>query len=105
MKINFVKLTDKWFADIINWNGSVTDLEMVNGADIFLEKISNGQRYISLEVSDEELTDAYHFSYFNFDGEGTEYVCEQNGDMIWLCPVTVSVFDKFPQNIWCKIIN
>lgn len=105
MRINFVKLTDKWFADIVNWSGSVMDLEMVNGADVFLEKISEGRRYLSLIVSAGPMENAYKFDWLNYDGEGTEYVCEETGDIIWLCPVTITVFGEFPQNIYFKKIK
>lgn len=104
MKINFVKLTDKWFADIVNWVGSVMDLEMVNGADTFLDKISEGKRYISLNVSDNPIENGYRFECVNCDSDGADYFCEETGDTIWLCPVTVTVFSEFPQNIWFKKI-
>lgn len=105
MNINFVKLTDKWFADVVNWVGSVMDLEMVNGADTFLENICEGHRYISLQVSNVPIENAYKFDYLNYDGEGTEYICEETGEVIWLCPVTITVFGEFPTNIWFKQIN
>ena len=37
--LTFIKLSNRWFVDI-PWYGMLEDLEMVNGADIFLEAIS-----------------------------------------------------------------
>ena len=38
---NFVKISGRWFVDV-PYNGSVSDLEMVDGADTFLEAYSEG---------------------------------------------------------------
>lgn len=104
MKINFVKLTNKWFADIVNWPGSVMDLEMVHGADKFLEQISNGDRYMSLNVSTNPIDNGHRFELLAYDSDGADYYCEETGDTIWLCTVTVTVFGEFPENIWFKRI-
>lgn len=41
LKLTFKKLAQRWFVDI-PWIGSIDDLQMVNGADDFLEWYAAG---------------------------------------------------------------
>ena len=55
-KLTFIKLSNRWFVDI-PWDGMIEDLEMVSGADLFLDAISNGKKIIILEVGTSEIYD------------------------------------------------
>lgn len=103
MKIDFVKLTNKWFADIVNWSGSVMDLEMVCGADKLLDEISKGHRHVSLIVSPDEIDteEKYVYNLIKVDNDGGTYR-NIEGNQIWICNVTVTVFGEFPEKIWIK---
>lgn len=105
MKIDFVKLTNKWFADIVNYPGNVMDLEMVCGADDLLEEISKGKRQVTLLVSPEHIDteDKYIYQLHEIDNEGATYF-NSEGRSIWLCNVTIFAFGEFPEIISFKLV-
>ena len=45
--LSFVKLSERWFVDI-PWEGDVSDLQMVAGADLLLDSLCNGNTRISI---------------------------------------------------------
>lgn len=108
----FVKLSNRWFVDI-PWDGSVDDLEMVSGADVFLDFLSNGNKTVSIDVSDniedfngECIEDGYiTLTKFHEDEIGAYYkiyTYDYKGE-IWLCNVTKTLFDKFPDKFYFKV--
>ena len=121
-EIRFFKQDSKWYADVPNH--SLEENEMVMGADIALDYISNGKEEVLLTVTDEypgynaplELTRKEH------DDEGAYYTVsgllfldfmiscsEMSGNMpmreefkpeIWICNVTHDIFGEHPKNIY-----
>ena len=95
----FVKLSDRWFVDV-PYDGCVSDLEMVYGADNFLEVHSNGSRVVTVYLSEtaknySDISSQIDCKYFatlvktEQDNNGTTYEVQSNrykGD-VWLCPV------------------
>ena len=56
--IRFYKEPDsKWFADIPEWEGEKWELEMVMGADMMLDILSQGEGEINLTLSEKEFSD------------------------------------------------
>lgn len=116
MKIRFYKDSDnRWYADLPDYiedGGTKEDLEMVCGADTWLDIISQS-REIDIELSDkpidnsEVLTiDKYddgfpeHGAYYrigNFNGKSYSNM------ILWLCPVTLFVFGYYPPKIYYKL--
>ncbi|KAA6341295.1 hypothetical protein EZS27_010882 [termite gut metagenome] len=47
MKLRFVKIANKWFCDIPDYEGMIEELEMVDGADTMLDDISNYYKKVS----------------------------------------------------------
>ena len=43
-KLNFVRLSNKWFVHISDFPGEVDELEMVDGADPLCDKIDTDKR-------------------------------------------------------------
>lgn len=101
----FVKLSGRWFVDI-PWDGDISDLEMVAGANTLLEcyqkdgivkccVLENGEarpdvgRYAHLRL---DAVDGDCGSFYNVDSELFR------GD-IWLCPVLKHIFEKYPEYI------
>jgi len=41
----------RWYVDLPEWEGSVDELEMVAGADLFLELLSQGEETVFLTLS------------------------------------------------------
>jgi hypothetical protein len=108
--------TGEWYIDIPEWEGSKIDLQMVAGADIFLDILSQGE--IEIEVS---LSDVYYNGYSELEmkelgrlegwemGTGAWYkLISYRGipyfDLdIWLCDVTKFVFGDFPKTIYFSV--
>lgn len=102
----FIRLSNRWFVDI-PWEGSVDDLEMVSGADTFLDVVSEGKREVCIEVTTDETDDVdtivlkkthedefggtYKINTYDYKGE------------IWLCNVTKHIFDEFPERFYIKV--
>lgn len=52
LKLTFKKLAQRWFVDI-PWIGSIDDLQMVNGADDFIEWYAAGLESVTLRFDTE----------------------------------------------------
>jgi len=102
--------TDKhrWYVDYPSWPGSIDDLEMVSGADEWLDHISNGGKEVTVKVSlEEQLKNKMGL----FDLNGTYLVKSYNGEPVkhylWLCGVTLFVFQtmNYPKTIYYEVVN
>ena len=107
----------RWYVDLPEWEGSVDELEMVAGADLFLEILSDGEQTVNVILSTVafEGTDILEFKELGRIeswelGEGAWY--KMIGYMgldyeltMWLCDVTKFVFDEFPKNIYFQKVN
>lgn len=118
MVTRFYKELDKWYIDLPSYPGDKADLEMVLGADLFLDHLANLQNEIYLELSTLSVfsRNVLHLIKLANDiGNGAYYECfyyESNsgfGDLpkyfkMWLCDVTKFVFDgRFPDQIYFKL--
>jgi hypothetical protein len=104
--LTFIKLSNRWFIDI-PWDGMIEDLEMVSGADIFLDVLSNGKKIITLEVGTSEIYGAEKMTMVHDDDYGAFYkiyTYDFKGE-IWLCNVTKHIFGEFPNEFWFKIVK
>jgi hypothetical protein len=64
-RFKFYKEEDgKWFVDLPEWEGDKDDLEMVMGADILLEILSNNSDYCYVTFSDEPFDGAKTLTYY-----------------------------------------
>jgi len=98
----------RWYIDLpeyIKAGGKKADLEMVRGADILLDYVSEGKRRVKLRVS-EELDFENHIHLFKYDEDGTG-AYYQNSEIIdldvWLCNVTKYVFGGYhPEEIYIE---
>lgn len=102
----------EWYADIPEWKGDTTELQMVEGADILLDIVSGNAGECFLEMSDAAFSQAevltlLHVREQNLGGGG-DYLLETfktkpYHQKIWLCSVTSFVFNCLPQKIWFKV--
>lgn len=115
-KIRFFKQDNKWYADIPNH--TLEDNEMVMGADIALDFVSNGKSEVFITVSDEypgwntPLTFRLREhddegAYYDVDGHLLMRFLEETGEAfsgskpeIWICNVTHDVFGEHPERIY-----
>lgn len=104
----------RWYVDLPEWEGSKDELEMVAGADAFLEILSQGEIEVNviLSVTDFDGSDKLQLikpgrlegwelgegSWYKLDSYiGISYDLE-----MWLCDVTKFVFGGFPETIYFK---
>lgn len=102
-----------WFAEIPEWKGPKSDLQMVCGADSFLDMLCEGEWTVWITLSDEQFK-----SWSGNEGEELRLITEGKTDEggawyrlekyrgisfdldMWLCDVTKFVFGKFPEVIY-----
>lgn len=99
----------RWYADIPEWveaGGTEDDLEMVCGADLWLDELSGAANEITFTLSD---TDKFsnHLNRIARDEFGATYMAykyynEIFNAQVWLCNVTKFVFGEFPEVIYYK---
>jgi hypothetical protein len=106
----------RWYVDLPEWEGSVDELEMVAGADLFLDILSENEQTVNVVLStvpfegDDVLELQRYGDIESWEmGTGAWYrLLEYKGIdyelTMWLCDVTKFVFDEFPKNIYfCKV--
>lgn len=125
--LRFYKEHGLWYADLPEFLalglGSKNNLLMVDGADTFLDFLSNQGNSVQLSISTQAFEDQEgHLKKRNFGlnqeildmvghapvGYGAYYqVQEWKGEpfahQLWLCPVTEWVFGYYPDNLYIKI--
>jgi hypothetical protein len=107
--------TGRWYVDLPEWEGEKEELEMVAGADIFLELLSQGEETVNVTLStvefegSERLEMKYLGRLESWElGTGAWYKLISYMGLefeldVWLCDVTKFVFGCFPENIYfCK---
>ncbi|RAI99866.1 hypothetical protein LX64_04420 [Chitinophaga skermanii] len=113
----FYKEDSRWYIDLpefIAQGGDKAELEMVLGADTLLELYAEGNTSVHIQM------DIYPFDFAEVLilqsqkayelGGGADYILPFFGgiavDMpVWLCDVTLFVFDTFPAEIYLRKID
>jgi hypothetical protein len=106
----FYKESNRWFIYLPEWKGNKEDLEMVEGADTMLDIISQGESPITLFLSIQNDCYAYPTVLEKLEecdsikGGAYYLMKEYNGIeynlKLWLCDVTLFVFNEFPEKIY-----
>ncbi|MFM2037499.1 MAG: hypothetical protein RL432_438 [Bacteroidota bacterium] len=126
MTKRFYKENQLWYIDLPEFLeaglGNKNNLLMVDGADEFLDRVSNWGNEVWISVDTEPFAEAdyslishaYGKNQALLDqvghapvGYGMYYsVPEMNGHTLWLCPVTEYVFQGgYPERIWVKVLG
>lgn len=96
-----------WYVVLPNWYLSHSNLMMVAGADDLCEELSHNGTDVDVDVA-LEPTDNYdvvlHRESWNVHG-ATYKVDGANTKQIWLCPVTLFVFNKYPKTMYLHVNN
>ena len=120
-KHRFYKEHGQWFIDLkyfpygkSKWQWM---LAMVQGADDLLDVLAEGEEEITLQIDTYPIpfSDGFlekHVStglkdgafYFSRKGYMDTYDV-QSINMVWLCPVTLWVFLKYPNKIYYKVVK
>lgn len=99
-----------WYIDLPEWKGDPEDLQMIQGADQWLDLMSNATE-VTLSIADTDFENAEFLTLIRLGesnlGGGGNYFLEryqkQNVNLkIWLCEVVEFIFDKYPQRIYFK---
>ena len=109
-EMSFEKEGRRWYAVIPQWKGSKASLEMVAGADTFLDSLDiKNKGYVTLSISTKrkggyrKLTKVDECKY-----GGANYIYKQPHKLprvMWLCEVTLFVFGKYPENIYFRVVK
>ena len=107
INLNFVKLANRWYAQIPDFPESIDELQMVDGADTLCELLDNDEDGIvktTLSLSEPKDKNYYKLEFIQSTGDiGADYHVSGNIEMdIWLCNVTKYVFSgtSFPLFIY-----
>lgn len=114
-RIKFEKTLYDWYAVIPEWTGDRADLQMVSGADQWLDILCDGEWDVWMTISDTPFDGAEELHQTTLGriegpelGEGAWYQVKTYFGLdfnlkIWLCDVTKFVFGDFPKTIYYKV--
>ena len=108
MELTFEKWEDgRWFVVLPDYVGDQVDLEMVDGADAFLDFLTEDGLYVTVEVSLEDLgDDAITLILAAHDAIGGTYQVEKLQEFkndVWLCNVVHFLFGEHPEMIYFRV--
>jgi len=108
-EIRFFRQNDKWYADIPNH--TLEENEMISGAGLLLEIISVYRNEITLVVNTEKPVMFFmHLKKEEEDEIGATYKVvscpfEFPWEPVWLCGVTLDVFENFPDEFYIEKVK
>ena len=93
----------RWYVVLPEWTGEREELEMVLGADSFLEILAQGENKVTVAICTEIFCDfKFKLELVKYENGGGTY--NLTSDMfnfsVWLCHVTEFVFGKLPKIIY-----
>lgn len=103
-----------WFIDLPEWEGDISELQMVSGADTFLDIISSDfcpknkcEIKIILSIDLFDNCNVLNFEYEDSEVGGAWYKLNQYMGFdinmrMWLCDITKYIFGNFPDKIYFK---
>ena len=96
-----------WYAVIPTWPGPKAALAMVDGADTFLDMLSEGNDYVALHISvtPVEGYDELQYQLAHPWGDGAYYLSVAHDHQMWLCGVTEFVLGRMPDKIWYAVTH
>lgn len=117
-KYRFYKNEAGWFIDLKWWPFGKHHLAMVLGADVLLEELSEGKNEVKLKLSTRYF-DSFHsvLTKKNYGLKFFEGAVYEGGtssaikytlyeyNQLWLCPVTLFVFLRYPNKIFYEVIR
>jgi len=110
MELTFEKWEDgRWFVVLPDYDGPQEDLEMVDGADEFLDVLTTDGLYVTLDVSLDKnpWNDQFCLKLVKHDEIGGTYEVTDHARFnkdIWLCNVVHYLFGELPEYIYYKVL-
>ena len=103
----------EWWLVLPEWKGDPEDLQMIEGADLWLDLVSGQHSSVKLTLSDTSFEESENLSLMrireeNFGGGGIYFLENYQNKKVhlklWLCYITEFVFGKIPQKIYFKVV-
>ncbi len=103
--ISFFKQDNLWYADVPN--RTLEENEMVEGADVLLDFLSDNHDRITLTVSTTVLsTYLLHLKMIEHNSIGATYMLGNDPeDTVWLCNVTHDMLEEHPEELYITEIK
>lgn len=109
INLRFAKVSDRWYVDI-PYDGSIEDLEMVSGADTFLDCYAKGRKEVRVTYcydGNEIVTGTPNVEMVTLEkvneleDYGATYKVDSNHyrSELWLCPVCKLVLGEYPEKM------
>jgi len=110
MELTFEKWEDgRWFVILPEYDGDQEDLEMVDGADTFLDFLTEDGLYVNVDISlDNAMDNSMTLRLVAHDVIGGTYQVENLDGFshnVWLCNVVHFLFGEHPEIIYFKLLN
>lgn len=107
----YVTSSAQWFIDLPEWEGDISDLQMVLGADTLLDMMAQGDQEVTVRFSTEGFPGADVMVWLHDNIEGYEDAGGATYEIksfrgidydlkLWLCDVTKFVFGEMPKHIY-----
>jgi hypothetical protein len=102
---------NEWYLQLPEWNGDPEDLQMVEGADQWLDLIAGGNTSLEITIDNKPFAQAEMLTLLrlkddNLGGGGIYYLEHYQGVKValklWLCQVTAFIFGEIPQKLYFK---
>ena len=102
----FNKENGSWYIDLPNWQGTKGELQMVAGADILLDHLSNNGTAVNVALSiEKDCPKEYETLKRIIKTPPNGCLYHLGIKPVWLCNVTKFVFDGvFPKQIHFTVI-
>lgn len=98
----------RWYIDLPEWLDNdmpIEALEMIDGADLLLDKLSKYSNEVIINFSSKKKSTHLHLKKLYSDESGATYSVKMEDFVVWLCPVTLYLFDKYPKNLYVKAVK
>ncbi|RZK57394.1 MAG: hypothetical protein EOO87_03020 [Pedobacter sp.] len=103
----------EWWVILPEWKGDPEDLQMIEGADAWLDLLSEQNKAVKLKLCDANFEGSENLSLMrireeNFGGGGIYFLENYRSKKVhlklWLCYITEFVFGEIPQKIYFKVV-
>lgn len=107
-EFKFYKNDRGWWIDLPGYTaqgGDPADLQMVAGADVFLENLSEGKNEVKVQVSRQKVVPDFYMLRRCDEiptVSGRYYFDDASDELMWLCDATLWIYGSFPETIWYK---
>lgn len=104
---------DKWYLELPEWEGDPEDLQMIEGADQWLDLLGENRDRIEVAIANAKFEGAdfltlMRISEPNLGGGGNYFLESYQGNKVelkvWLCEVAEFVFGEYPQRIYFAVL-